>query len=49
MSVINEIRVAIIPLLFHLFDIFLSEGIFPSALKKSKLISLFKEGDISKA
>ena len=38
MSVITEIRVEITPILFHLFNRSLSEGIFP----------LFKDGDRSK-
>ena len=48
MSVIKEIRVEITPILFHLFNRSLSEGIFPIALKKAKVIPLFKDGDRSK-
>ena len=48
MSVIKEIRVEITPILFHLFNRSLSEGIFPIALKKAKVIPLFKNEDRSK-
>ena len=52
MSVIKEIRVEITPILFHLFIYYnrsISEGIFPIALKKAKVIPLFKDGDRSKS
>ena len=48
MSVIKEIRVKITQILFHLFNRSLSEGIFPIALKKAKVIPLFKDGVRSK-
>ena len=48
MSVIKEIRVEITPILFDLFNRSLSEGIFPIALKKAKVIPLFKDVDRSK-
>ena len=48
MSIIKEIRDDITPILFHLFNRSLTEGIFPIALKNVKVITLFKYGDISK-
>ena len=47
MSLIKEIMFEITPILFNIFNVFLSEGIFPMALKK-KVILLFKDCGRSK-
>ena len=47
--IIKEIILEISPLLKHVFNRSLAEGIFPNVLKKAKVIPIFKSGDKSLA
>ena len=49
MFIIKEIILEISPLLKHVFNRSLAEGIFPNVLKKAKVIPIFKSGDKSLA
>ena len=49
MFIIKEIILEISPLLKHVFNRSLTEGIFPNVLKKAKVIPIFKSGDKSLA
>ena len=49
MFIIKDIILEISPLLKHVFNRSLAEGIFPNVLKKAKDIPIFKSGDKSLA
>ena len=49
MFIIKEIILDISPLLKHVFNRSLAEGIFHNVLKKAKVIPIFKSGDKSLA
>jgi len=45
MKLISEIKLIISPYLLHIFNLSISSGIFPSALKTAKTIPIYKKGE----